>query len=714
MNEGQPILTNDPSGSPHSTGVPEGHLAIDRFISSPSVINGQVVGQVALANSPRDYEQKDLEVVNRLAGLFALAIQRKRTEEELGSYRDHLQELVDRKTLDLRASREQLVVAQRIAQIGSYDIDVRTGEVVWSDEHFRLLGYEPGEVKPAFEVVRRHVHPDDREKHLKLWELAVDGRKSYDNTYRIVTKEGKIRTVHSVAKAERDADGVVVRLRGIFQDATERMAAEERIRESEERFSRFMAYLPGLAFIKDREGRYIYVNRATGIETDLVAESRLGKTDFDLFEPQTAREFAKNDQRVHDTGGPVEVEEYVPGPDGFRLCVVQKFPITIRGESGYMGGITMDITELREAQEALKKSEERYRTVADFTYDWELWVDPSGALIYVSPSCERITGYTAEEFKNWDGLMEKITHPDDRDLYRQHDRQSSKDKTNSLHCSFRIRTRSGEERWISHWCVPVFNQAGEFLGRRASNRDVTERRKVEEELGVYHERLRSMTAQLTLIEERERRQIATDLHDGIGQSLALSQIKAEQIRAAATDPEQARAMDMVISLIEKVIRDVRTLTFEISPQTLYEIGLPAALEELAEQYQEEYGIRIGFWDDGRPRPLGNDARAAVYRAVREIMINAIKHAGAEAMEVILKEVGGRLQIQVVDNGEGFDPAAADEVAQKNKSFGLFSMRERLGFLGGEIHIDSKPGRGTKVTISVPLPGEEPGEGSRAV
>jgi PAS domain S-box-containing protein len=143
-------------------------------------------------------------------------------------------------------------------------------------------------------------------------------------------------------------------------------------------------------------------------------------------------------------------------------------------------GVFQDITERRLTEEALLKSEERYRLVADFTYDWEYWVGPDQRLIYCSPACERITGYRAEEFEQDPELLIAITHPEDREWLRHHMSEMPFPDTDRKECEFRIFTRTGEERWIAHACRNVFGRNGEYLGRRASNRDFTEYKQMED------------------------------------------------------------------------------------------------------------------------------------------------------------------------------------------------------------------------------------------
>jgi PAS domain S-box-containing protein len=141
---------------------------------------------------------------------------------------------------------------------------------------------------------------------------------------------------------------------------------------------------------------------------------------------------------------------------------------------------------------ALSKSEERFRTVADFNYDWEYWLGPEGDFIYVSPSCERISGYTVDEFIEKPSLFFDLIHPDDKDLVNEHFNICKSDKAGAEHIDFRIFTRNKEEHWIGHVCRPVFNAEGKWLGRRASNRDITERKTAGEALIFSENRYRTL------------------------------------------------------------------------------------------------------------------------------------------------------------------------------------------------------------------------------
>jgi PAS domain S-box-containing protein len=352
----------------------------------------------------------------------------------------------------------------------------------------------------------------------------------------------------------------------------------------------------------------------------------------------------------------------------------------------------------------MESNEEHFRTIADFTYDWEYWMAPDGSLHWVSPSCERITGYRPEEFYQDPTLIYTITHPDDRLVVKDFLKETS--DVRFIHLDFRIIRRDGQVRWISHNSQSVFGADGSWQGRRASNRDVTGRKEVEEQLLEYQRELRSLASELVLAEERERRSIAVDLHDRVGHTLAMAQIKLNQLQMVTDDPEALNLLDEAVGLVEESIADTRSLTMDLSPPALYELGLDAALDELAHEIQDQHKIRTEVVDDGNPKPLGPDAKVALYRATRELMINAVKHSQSPNLRVTLSRRADKIVVEVIDQGRGFDPSSPRVETAKTKSFGLFSIRERIRHMNGEIEIDSKPGQGTRITLITPLESKE--------
>ncbi len=232
--------------------------------------------------------------------------------------------------------------------------------------------------------------------------------------------------------------------------------------------------------------------------------------------------------------------------------------------------------------------------------------------------------------------------------------------------------------------------------------DITEHKNLEAQLLDYQKELRALASELFLAEERERRRIATEMHDRVSQTLALCRIKLAELAESKSSTDSAKDIAYIQNIIKKVIDEVRSLTFQMSSPLLYELGLGAALEYLTEQIQEYQHIKITFEDDAQDKPLDENISILLFQTVRELLINTIKHAKAHQARVSLSKSGENLLIVVADDGIGFDVNTSCSKQQKNKGFGLFCIRERLRHISGHMEIESQFGQGTKVKISVPL------------
>jgi signal transduction histidine kinase len=246
------------------------------------------------------------------------------------------------------------------------------------------------------------------------------------------------------------------------------------------------------------------------------------------------------------------------------------------------------------------------------------------------------------------------------------------------------------------------NPEGKPIGILGVTRDISERKRAEEKLHIYQEQLRSLASELSLTEQRERRRLATDLHDSIGQVLAISKIKLDALRSTVPLSPVAGDLDEVRELIGEAIEQTRSLTFDLSPPVLYELGLSAAVEAFVEKIQKLHGIQVHFTDDSQPKPLSEDTRVLLFRAVQELLINSIKHGRAKNARISTQRDGDRIRIEVKDDGIGFDFSEIDSHAKKTDKFGFFSIRERLHHLGGRFEIFSRPGQGTHATLVASL------------
>jgi signal transduction histidine kinase len=228
----------------------------------------------------------------------------------------------------------------------------------------------------------------------------------------------------------------------------------------------------------------------------------------------------------------------------------------------------------------------------------------------------------------------------------------------------------------------------------------------EQELARTKERLRSMAMELLLSEERERRRLAVDLHDGLSQLIALAQMKLAALARSGVSGAE-KPIEEIRQVIDQANRSVRSITFQLSPPVLHDIGLEPALQWLAEDLRQRYRLPVTYEDDGQKKPLEDRLRVVMFRSVRELLINAAKHAAASAVRVRSSREGNFVCVSVEDDGVGMDVEHA-----RAKGSGLFNIHERLGLLGGSVTIETAPGKGTKIRLRAPLLRSKPGTKAR--
>ena len=358
-------------------------------------------------------------------------------------------------------------------------------------------------------------------------------------------------------------------------------------------------------------------------------------------------------------------------------------------------------TTVRQHAAELVAAERKFRTVADFSYDWEYWIAPEGHLIYVSPACERITGYPPAAFMTDPQLLIRIAHPDDVAVIAQHTRVEL--QSTAVHdLEFRLITRDGAVRWIAHVCQPVHTPDGAYLGRRASNRDITAHKQIEFEnarLAAAEHAARAEAAtlavRLTEVEETERRRLAYELHDAVSQTLFTASLMAEAMPLAwEQDPAQGRrGMAEVQRLTRGALAEMRALLVELVPATLTQKPLGVLLTHLTRAVASHSRIAIEL-QATHDQVLPSDVQIVFYRIAQESLNNIVKHAQASRVDVALTGDAQHARLTARDNGIGFDPQHLPA-----GHLGLGIMQERAASINATLTLSSQPGHGTVISLS---------------
>jgi PAS domain S-box-containing protein len=491
----------------------------------------------------------------------------------------------------------------------------------------------------------------------------------------------------------------------IIRDVTDRKQAERLLRKERDRAQQYLD-VAGVMFVAiDAEQRVGLINKKGCEILGYTEEEIIAKNWFDNFLPEKNREQARASfEKV--VSGELDSLEYYENPiltkDGQERLIAWHNTI-LRDDKGQVIAVLSsgeDVTERKRSEEALRESEEKYRDLFENAREAILTLDLKGNINSVNKLVEEY-GFKREDLigkSHFDFIAEKSRDK----AFKEFEKLTH---GTPMENEVEVITPKGN-RIVEYRNNPI-RCGGQIVGIQEILTDITARKLAEKMAEENQVQLKSLASQLTLAEERERRRLATELHDRISQSLVISKIKLDALRKSGRSRKSDKALEDVCNSIGQTIQDTRTLTFDLSSPVLYELGFETAVSEwLADQIQKKHGIAVEFEDDGKPKPLDDDVRVLLFRDVRELLINVVKHANAHKVKVSIKKLGNQICVTVEDDGVGFDPAQVASTAAKKGEFGLFSIRERLEGLGGHIQIDSAPGRGCKVTMTAPLKQKE--------
>ncbi len=379
----------------------------------------------------------------------------------------------------------------------------------------------------------------------------------------------------------------------------------------------------------------------------------------------------------------------------------------------------LDITAKIRAENRLRESESRYRMITGNVTDIIWTMDLNEKMTFISPAVTRILGYSVGEAVGM--TLSKFLTPSSYQSAREllvanlgilPPGEEENLIRNPIVVELDHVCKNGSTKWCEVSNLMLFDEKGRPTGVIGVTRDISDRKASQEKLLHYQLRLRALTSEISLVEQRERRKIAGDLHDRIGQTLAAAKIKLGSLKASMPPEFSTKDVSDITDMIDQTMRDTRTLTFELSPPILYELGLAAAVDWLLEEIEESYNIRCKLIVEGEPIKLSDDLRVLMFRIIRELIINVTKHADAKLLKIRMSFGVTRIAVVVEDDGKGFDVSKIRPEDHRNVGFGLFNARERLEHMGGDFTISSFAGKGTKVAFWTPLDELNSGQSAR--
>jgi len=475
--------------------------------------------------------------------------------------------------------------------------------------------------------------------------------------------------------------------------------ADTQVRQSRNKLQATLDAIPDLLFVLGLDGRYYEYHSP---RTDLLAapaETLLGKTVSEVLPPDAADICLSALREAHEKGSSTGKQFELPLPHGkfwFELSVARK--ITDHGEEPRFIVLSRDITERKRMEEVLHEQGQAIRAVVENSPDMIARYDTECRRIYVNPAMQAQFGLPVEEIL---GKTPTAFSPlSDAQAYMQMIRGVF-ESVQKVETEFSFYTPQGATRWGHIRMVPEFGADGEVVSVLAIARDITSLKDAENKIEEAYAQVKELAAYREEALENERKRIARDMHDELGQYLTALRmgISVLRMRFAEGKPEMQEQVQGVMSLLDRTIQVVRDMATRLRPAPL-EMGVLSALEWLVEDFSKRTGVQCEL-DAGKEEIGMSDSQAtAIFRIVQESLTNVARYAGAGHVDIRLGIGEKDYMLLVRDDGKGFDPTAS-----RKKSFGLVGIRERAAMLGGEANISSAPGRG--VTIEVRIPVQEP-------
>jgi PAS domain S-box-containing protein len=518
-------------------------------------------------------------------------------------------------------------------------------------------------------------------------------------------KGGRLIQVEFVSNVYPAGDEKVIQCN--IRDITEHKQLVAALQENERKYRTLVAQSPDGIFLVDLSGNFLAVNKAMCESLGFSEEEFRSMNIWDIVPERHLEQHRKRLARILNGECLNDALEYtVRGKDG-KIRSIEVLSAPYYREKGIIGfqGIARDITACRRAVEVLQKSEAKLKEaqVLGRIGNWEFDLDKQ--TIQWSDEVYRL--YERDPSTGPPNVEEEAAYYSHEQAERLHEyARLAAEQGRAFEFDLEARLPSGRVAHFGAILRPVKDESGRIVKLFGTVQDITERRQAEEAQRKSEFNLRALSVELSRAEEHERQRLALFLHDEIGQSLALLRMKLGGLAAARKWKSGKQDIQQALDVLEKVIDQTHKLTFELSPPVLHQLGLEAALEWMGEKIGKDFGIEFTFSDDGMMKHLEDDLKVLLFRCVRELMMNIVKHAKARRMTVSLTQRGKRVAVVTEDDGIGFDTSLLEGHPDQT-GFGLFSVRERLVATGGTFELRSEPGRGTRITLSVPLKEEMP-------
>lgn len=597
------------------------------------------------------------------------------------------------------------------APVGIFQCDV-DGKTIYVNEAFLSYTGLPYDelLKKGWDKV---VHAEDHDRVVQNW----FGKQSESiEEFRVVHPSGKLAWVSGKVVPLYNKNGELAGFIGTLTDITDRIKAEEKIRESQRKLTESEARLksiieqaPDAVYLCDPiEARIVDSNPVATFQTGYTFQELQNRKVTELDADFTSWDKLSSFWQELKPNQPVRLETSHRRKDGTVFPVEIKTSLIKIGDKNYIIGFVRDISDRKKAEQEILVAKERYEQIAVATNDalWEQ--DVATNTTWWNLKHYEYYGHNPElpplELKEWENRI----HPDQRESIVNDFHYAIDHNYSYWEREYKFRVADGTYKYVNDR-VFFYHKDGQLTKILGSMSDVTERKVSEERLReseekhrLLSEQLRELTGHLQNVREEERMHVAREIHDELGQQLTVLKMDVSWLyKRLNTDDEVIREkLQSLLKLIDTTVKTVRKISSELRPSMLDDLGLVAALEWHSQEFQRKVGIQIHFKSDWQDIKLPSKVSNGLFRIYQESLTNIARHAQASEVNVVLRDDRGNLELTISDNGKGFATANIEN----KKTLGILGMRERAKMLGGGFEIASTRGKGTSIRIVVPVHG----------
>jgi PAS domain S-box-containing protein len=582
-------------------------------------------------------------------------------------------------------------------------MNLETGYLWGNAAHQALYGRTMEDPVPQPKEWLSRIHPADRESVQRQQEVNLrSAANTFITEYRFRNGQEEYRHIYDRCYIIRNAEGKPVRMLGSMMDVTTLKQTEVALRRKGEQLQTLGDNLPGTMIyqrVREMDGRvhFSYLSREVESLTGKKAAEVVEHPEiiYALILEEDKEEFVLREnesfEKMSVFNREVRVRDY---RGNIRWLNVRSIPRKEPDGRIIWDGVLVDITEQKTAAEKISKERNLSDSLIDSLPGIFYLYAKDGTFLRWNTNFETVSGYTAAEIA--------AIHP--LDFYQGDEKELLRRKIENVFLTGEDTVEAGFLQKSGNR-VPYF-----FTGRRIFYNeqeclmgvgiDVTERVKAQQEIREANKRLRQLTTHLQTIREEERKRIGREIHDELGQQLTAIKMDVAWLNKKfhGSDEKADHRLKDLLVMLDETVKSVRRISSQLRPSLLDDLGLTAAMEWQLGEFEKRAGIKTSFSAPHDEIPIPEASKTALFRIFQESLTNVVRHAAAKKVSVELKEVNKKLVMSIADNGKGFDPLKVTE----KKTLGILGMKERSEMVGGTYEINSKPGEGTSVIVSVPV------------